>query len=249
MFMTSLKTSAEASDTTHLSIFPKIFQWVNYINIWEKVSVLKGAFNTVIIEITVIPVGTFVTGMAAFSFSKLKLKHKNFWLMVLMSGMMVPYAALLLPQYRVYMMLGWTNTLLPLIIPGLFGNISMLFFFIQYMKGLPSALIEAAKIDSAPYFVIYVKIIIPLMGPAIAAQIIFWFVGIWNDYFAPSIYLTQNNVKTLQVILAGLNSSVSSGNNWPIIMTGAIITSLPLFVIYIIFQRFFIESMAITGIK
>lgn len=249
MVMTSLKTSPEAADTLTLKLFPAVFQWQNYIEIWSRVTVFRGLLNTVLIEIAVIPIGTFVTALAAFSFAKLKLRHKTFWLLVLMSGMMVPYAALLLPQYRVYLAFNMTNTLWPLILPGFFGNVSMLFFFVQYMKGIPNALFESAKIDGAGYFNQYVRIMFPLLGPALAAQIVFWFVGIWNDYFAPSIYLSENNVMTLQVVLAKLNSSIGTGNNLPLIMTGAVISSIPLYIIYICFQRFFIESMAITGIK
>ncbi|MBQ2713087.1 MAG: carbohydrate ABC transporter permease [Clostridia bacterium] len=249
MVMTSLKTNPEAANTLQLTLFPKVFQWKNYVEVWQKVDILIGLKNTVLIEISVIPVGTFVTAMAAFSFAKLKLIGKNFFLLLLMSGMMVPYAALLLPQYRVFSSLNMIDTLWPLILPGFFGNISMMFFFVQYMRGIPSSLFEAAKIDGAGYFAQYVRIMLPLLGPALAAQIVFWFVGIWNDYFAPSVYLSVNEEMTLQVILGKLNSSIGTGNNLPLVMAGAVLSSLPLYIIYICFQRFFIESMAITGIK
>lgn len=255
MVASSLKTSYEAADTINLKILPKVPQWSNYVYAWKKVDMFTATLNTLLIEVCVIPIGTFVAAMAAFSFAKLKLRHKTFWLLLLMSGMMVPYAALLLPQYRVFTrILDWTATgdtpqkaLLPLIVPGFFGNTSMMFFFIQYMKGIPTALFESAKIDGAGYMTMFVKIMFPLIGPALGAQVVFWFVGIWNDYFAPSIYLTSPAVRTLQVSLKMFSGQ--NGGNTELIMAGSVISSIPLIVIYVCFQNLFIESMAITGIK
>jgi multiple sugar transport system permease protein len=213
------------------------------------VPLLLGVWKTVIVEITVVPVGTAVSLVAAFSFAKLKLPFKTGFLMILMSGMMVPYAALMLPQFRAFDKLGLNNTLVPLILPGLFGNTVMMFFFIQYMKGIPNALIEAAKIDGAGHMKTFVTILLPLMGPAIAVQIIFWFSGIWNDFFAPSIYLTRYDSMTLQPMLAKLNGDNSAGVNLPLIMTGAVLSSIPILILYVSFQRFFVESVAISGVK
>ena len=255
MVASSLKTSAEAAATINLRILPKVPQWSNYTHAWKRVDMFTSSLNTLLIEVTVIPIGTFVAAMAAFSFAKLKLRHKTFWLLVLMSGMMVPYAALLLPQFRVFTrILDWTATgsvpqkaLLPLIVPGFFGNTSMMFFFIQYMKGIPTALFESAKIDGAGYMTMFVRIMFPLIGPALGAQVVFWFVGIWNDYFAPSIYLTSPKVRTLQVSLKMFSGQ--NGGNAELMMAGSVISSIPLIVIYVCFQNLFIESMAITGIK
>ncbi len=250
MLMSSLKTSAEAANSLKITLFPKKFQWVNYKEVWGQINLFRSTLNTLLIEVTVIPIGTFVAALAAFSFAKLKLKHKTFWLLFLMSGMMVPYAALLLPQYRTFTtILGWTEekSLLPLIIPGFFGNTSMMFFFIQYMKGIPTALFESAKIDGSGYFRMFFSIMLPLIGAALAAQIVFWFVGIWNDFFAPSIYLKTKSVRTLQVSLKMLTNQ--NGQNTNLVMAGSVLSSIPLIVIYVCFQNFFIESMAITGIK
>jgi len=126
MVLTSFKTQPESISLT-LKLFPEKFVTAAYSELWAKVPFLSGVKNTLIIEFSVIIVGTFVSTMAAFSFAKLKLRHKNFWLLFLMSGMMVPYAALMLPQYRAFQALNMTNTLWPLILPGFFGNIYKLF--------------------------------------------------------------------------------------------------------------------------
>ncbi|MDR0832313.1 MAG: carbohydrate ABC transporter permease [Bacillales bacterium] len=250
MIFTSLKTGLEAMDTTTLKLFPEKAMWINYQDLFKAVPFLKGVGKTMLIEITVIPIGTLVSALAAFSFSKLRLPFKNFFLLLLLSGTMIPYAALMLPQFRVFYALHMYNTLWPLILPGLFGNVIMMFFFIQYLKGIPTELIEAAKIDGAGYLRIFFQIMFPLIMPAIAVQVVFWFTGIWNDFFGPSIYLTNFNTQTLQPMLAKLSSEVGGGVvGLPRIMAGAVVSSLPILVLYLFFQKYFVESIAITGLK
>lgn len=248
MLLTSFKDDYEAMSLT-LVLFPTHWIFTNYGEIWTVVPLLRGVANTLIVEVSVIAVGTFVSSMAAFSFAKLKLRHKTFWLLFLMSGMMVPYAALMMPQFRAFMALNMFDTLWPLILPGFFGNVSMMFFLIQYMRGLPNAIFEAAKIDGASYMRSFLSVMLPMIKTALAAQIIFWFIGIWNDYFAPAIYLKSYEQMTLQPMMARINSDNSGGTNLPLIMAGAVLSSIPMLAIYISCQKFFIESLAISGVK
>lgn len=227
-------------------------EWVtnNYTDLFTNANfpIIKAFFNTVIVEVSVIVVGTFVSAMAAFSFAKLKLQHKTFWLLFLMSGMMVPYAALMLPQFRAFQSMNMFDTLWPLILPGFFGNVSMIFFLVQYMRGIPNAILEAARIDGAGHFTSFVRVMFPLVKTAIAAQVIFWFIGIWNDYFAPSIYLITPDRMTLQALLGSLNPA-KNRQYLPMALAGAVLSSIPMFVIYLSCQKFFIESLAISGVK
>lgn len=248
MLLTSFKDDYEAISLT-LKLFPKNWIFTNYVKIWTVVPLMKGVGNTLLVEVSVILIGTFVSTLAAFSFAKLKLRARNFWLLFLMSGMMVPYAALMMPQFRAFMALGMFDTLWPLILPGFFGNVSMMFFLIQYMKGISNSFFEAAKIDGAGYMKQFLLIMLPMVKTAIAAQIIFWFIGIWNDYFAPAIYLKSYDTMTLQPMMARINSDNSGGTNLPLIMSGAVLSSLPMLVIYIVCQKYFIESLAISGVK
>ena len=249
MFLTSFKTTTEAwADPP--TLIPTEWLVDAYKNILSDNKFYMSVFYTLVIEVSVIVVGTFFSTLAAFSFAKIRFKHKKFLLLLMMSSMMVPYAAVMLPQYRVFQEFGLTETLWPLILPGLFGNISMMFFLITYMKGgIPDALVESAKIDGASYLTIFFKIGLPLSKPAIAAQAIFWFVGIWNDFFGPSIYLTNPKVQTLQVYLNSLLSSNASGVELPILMAGSVLASLPMIVIFFCFQNFFINSIALSGMK
>ena len=249
MFLTSFKTTTEAwADPP--TLIPTKWLIDAYQLILTDPNFYKSIFNTLIIEFSVIIVGTLVATLAAFAFAKIRFKHKKLLLLMLMSSMMVPYAALMLPQYRAFQELGMTETLWPLILPGLFGNISMMFFLITYMKeGIPDALIESAKIDGTSYIKMFFKIALPLSKPAIAAQAIFWFVGIWNDFFGPSIYLTNPEKLTLQVYLNTLLSSNASGVELPTLMAGSVLASLPMMIIFFAFQNFFINSIALSGMK
>ncbi len=249
MFLTSFK-SVNESWAAPPTMFPSKWLIDSYIDILTDQNFYLSILNTLLIEVSVITFGTFFSALGAFAFAKLKLKYKKTLLLILMSSMMVPYAAVMLPQYRAFQTLGMTDTLWPLILPGLFGNVSMMFFIITYMKaGLPDALVEAAKIDGSGYFKMFYKIALPLAKPAIAAQAIFWFVGIWNDFFGPSIYLTNPKKLTLQVYLNSLLSSNASGVELPTIMAGSVLASIPMILIFFCFQNFFINSIALSGTK
>lgn len=249
MVLSSLRTQEEYF--AHVAnMFPKNwFNFDNYNRVLTDANLLSGYKNTLIIVVAVIPCGTFFAAMAAFSFAKLKLKSKQFWLLFLLSGMMVPGAVLLMPRYIAYQTIGWIDTLLPLIIPHLFIHVGTMFFFIQYMKGIPSELFEAAKIDGCSTFRMFLQIMIPLLLPAIAAQDIFWFMGIWNDYFAPSIYLRSQDNMTLQVLMAFINTNYSGTARQTVVFAGAVLSCLPMVVVYLILQKFFIKSISIGGVK
>jgi multiple sugar transport system permease protein len=249
MLLTSFKTTTEAWASPP-TIFPAKWLTEAYSNIFADENFYKSIVNTLIIEVSVILVGTFFATLAAYSFAKIKFKHKKFWLLLLMSSMMVPYATVMLPQYRAFQSIGLTETLWPLILPGLFGNVSMMFFLITYMKeGIPDALIESAEIDGASHIKTFLLVGLPLSKPAIAAHAIFWFVGIWNDFFGPSIYLTNPEKLTLQVYLSTLLDANAAGVELPIIMAGSVLASLPMMIIFFSFQNFFINSIALSGMK
>lgn len=248
MVLTTFKPMQETVQAG-MHLFPVHWTAEAYAEVWELVPFGRGIFNTMTVEIPVILVGTFTSALGAFAFAKMRLPCSRALLLTLMSSMMVPFATLFLPQYQIWSSLNLTNNLLPLILPGLFGNISMVFFFIQFMGGIPNALLEAAKIDGCGYFKSFVHIMLPLLWPAMAAQGVFWFLGIWNDYFAPSIYLTREDVMTLQPLINRLNAT-QGGRDFPLVMTGAFLSSIPLIAVYLIFQKYFMSALSITsGIK
>ena len=249
MVLSSLRTSSEYMERVAYMFPENWFNFDNYRRVIVNENLFLGYRNTLIIVVAVIPIGTLFAAMSAFSFAKLKLRSKMFWLLFLLSGMMVPGAVLLMPRFIAYKTIGWYGTLLPLIVPHLFIHVGTMFFFIQYMKGIPSELFEAAKIDGCSTFRMFLQIMLPLLLPAIAAQDIFWFMGIWNDYFAPSIYLQNSQFETLQVMMAALNKDFMGSGAQTVVFAGAVLSCLPMVVVYLILQKFFIKSMSIGAVK
>lgn len=220
-----------------------------YKRLLELDTLFDGVKNTIIVSLSVTIIGTLTSSMAAFSFAKLKLPYKNVLFLILLSAIMVPYPAVMIPQFMMFSKIGWIDSLLPLIVPGLFGNITMIFFLRQYLSNIPDSIVEAAKIDGASYLTIFSKLIFPLIKPAVAAQFILWFMGVWNDYLAPLIYLNTPRKQTLQVVIANLNAAYAIQTDYPLIMAASVISLIPVLVVFIVFQKQIIESIAISGVK
>ncbi|WP_234988274.1 carbohydrate ABC transporter permease [Demequina sp. NBRC 110056] len=248
MVSTSLKTT-EAVYALPPEWIPDPFVWNNYVRVFEDTFVLSGIKNSLIVALSVTIVGSVFSSLAAFALAKMRLPGKNFIFIVLLSGMMVPFPTLMIPQFVMFANIGWVDTLLPLIVPVILGNVIMIFFLRQYLHNVPDGLVEAAKIDGASYLRIFWTIILPLIRPAIAAQFILWFMAVWNDYLAPIIYLNSPEKQTLQVVIANMNVQYATQRDYPLIMTASVISVLPILVVFLIFQRQIIESVALTGSK
>ncbi|MRN52260.1 carbohydrate ABC transporter permease [Paenibacillus monticola] len=248
MLSTSLKDKQDVFALPPVWI-PSPFNFGKYKEIWEAGPLLSGIKNSLIIALSVTVVGTFTSSLAAFAFAKLRFPGKNKIFLLMLSSLMIPYPAVMIPQFFIFSKLGWIDTLWPLIVPGLFGNIVMIFFLRQYLSSVPNAIIEAAKIDGSSYFRLYSSITFPLIKPAIAAQLILWFMGIWNDYLAPIIYLNSPEKQTLQLVIANFNATYAIQTDYPLIMAASIISLLPMLIIFLVFQKQIIESVAISGVK
>lgn len=229
---------------------PDPFTWNNFAEVWNKAPLLTGFMNSAIIAISVLSVGLFVSAMAAYAFSKFNFPFKETIFMCLLGTMMIPYSVVMIPQFIGFSYLNWVDTLLPLIVPGLFGHIVTIFFFKQFMQGgIPSDLIDAAKIDGASYFRTFTTVALPIVKPAIAAQAALGFMGIWNDFLGPVIYLHSTEKQTIQVIIASLQSNYISQANYPNMMAASLIALLPVVLVFFFCQRYFIESLSISGLK
>ena len=248
MVLASLKTGIEIS-TYPEQIFPQTPSLVAYTRAFKELDLLTGLKNTLTLEVFSVIFPPFISALGAFAFAKLELPCKRVLLLTLLSSMMIPYAALMLPQFQVWQSLNLVGSLYPLIVPTLFGGSLMTFFFIQYMQGVPTELFEAAKIDGAGYIKQFIEIMLPMVKPALTAQIVFSFVGTWNDYFVPSIYLNKEHVKTLQLQLLSLQQQQNNLIDMNMVMAGSVLSSIPMLVVFISCQKFFVESLAISGIK
>jgi multiple sugar transport system permease protein len=248
MLSTSLKTTQ-----TIFAIPPKLIpnpvSFKKYIDIWSEIPLLSGFKNSLTIVISVSLVGTFTSSLAAFAFSKLNFPHKSRLFLALIATMMIPYAVIMIPQFIGFSRLHLVNTLWPLIFPGFLGNISMIFFLRQYMTGIPNEMIDAGRIDGCSPFSIYWRLVMPNCGPALASQIILWFMGMWNDFLGPMIYLNSPNKLTIQALLSMLNTQYAAQMDYPLIMAGSVISITPIIIVFCIFQNFFLESLAISSVK
>lgn len=252
-FVWTVSTSLKAQN----NVFQVPPQWIpnpiefgNYIAIWQTVPLLHGFINTTIIVALVLTFGIFTSTMAAFAFAKYQFPFKEAIFLSLLGTMMIPYAVQMIPQFIGFSYLNWVDTLFPLIVPGLFGNIVIIFFLRQYLQGaIPNDLIDAAKIDGCSYFRTFWTVVLPIAKPAIAAQAALGFMGIWNDFLGPLIYLHTPENQTIQVLIASMQSQYISQSNFPIIMAASVITMLPVILVFLLCQRYFLESLAISGIK
>ena len=232
-----------------LTIIPDPVLIGKYSEVLKKGQFVTGIFNTIKVEIPVLIIGGFTSSLAAFAFAKMNFRGKNILFMALLATIMIPFAVVMIPQYVLFTKLHWTNSLAPLIIPGCFGNISMIFFLRQNLYSIPSELMDAAKIDGCNYFGIYYKIFLPLMKGALGTQLMLWFMGIWNDYLAPTIFLRSEKQWTLQVVIRSFNHYYAIQSDYALIMAASVIAMLPTLVLFFLFQRVIIESIAISGIK
>lgn len=248
MVTTALKTKADVFALPPVWI-PDPPQWDTFARIWTDTAVLSGFKNSVIVAGSVTIVGSITSSLAAFALAKMRLPFKNAIFIALLTGLMIPYPTLMIPQFVMFSKIGWVDTLLPLIIPLLFGNIVMIFFLRQYLSSVPDSMVEAAKIDGASYLQIFRRMVFPLIRPAIAAQFILWFMTIWNDYLAPILYLNTESKQTLQVVIANLNVEYATQRDYPLIMAASFLALVPLLIVFLLFQRQIIESVALTGAK
>ncbi|WP_341393069.1 carbohydrate ABC transporter permease [Arthrobacter sp. G119Y2] len=247
-FSTSLKTRDNVFALPPQWI-PDPVQWENYIRVWTAGPLLSGIQNSLIVACSVTIVGTVFSGLAAFAFAKMRMPFKNVIFLFLLAALMVPFPTLMIPQFTMFAGLGWVDTLLPLIVPFVFGNIVMIFFLRQYLNNVPDSIVEAARLDGASFLQIFIRLILPIIKPAVAAQFILWFMAVWNDYLAPIIYLNSPDIQTLQLVIASFNAQYAIQTDYPLIMAASFIALLPVLVVFLIFQRQIIESIALTGSK
>ncbi len=233
--------------TENIQLIPPVWKPENYTTVIVEEKLLRGFLNTARIFIFVLPIGLFTTSLAAFTLAKMHFRGSKVIFSLLISTMMIPFPVVMMPQYLFFSLLNMRDSYLPLIIPGCLGNISAMFFMMQFLKSLPNSLIESAKVEGASYFRIYAQIVLPLIKGAVATQAIFWFMAIWNDLLGPIIYLDSVERYPLTPLLASLNTLNNTMNALPVIMAGSVLASLPLIIIYIVFQKQIINSLAFNG--
>ena len=211
-------------------------------------SLLKGLMNTLMLTIPTMLVNLFVSGLSAFSFAKLKFPYRDKLFICIVAIMMIPTAVMTLPSFLYYDALGWSNTALPIIIPGMFGSVGMVFFLRQFITLIPDSIIEAARIDGSNIFGIYIKMIIPLSIPAFVTQIIFSFVSGYNAYQGPLLYLSSRpDLQPLQLVLSQIQGLYADDKS--LVCASCVVAMAPLIIVYIFSQKYFMENISASGLK
>ena len=228
--------------------WPKEMLWSNFVNAWNSAPFTRYALNTVVIVIANL-IGTLITAsMAAYAFSRVKWKGRGICFAVLLSTMMLPGAVTIVPQFLIWRNFGMVDSYLPLILPSFLGGGAFNIFLLrQFFLAIPNDLDEAAEIDGAGKLRVFLQIILPLSKSALIVVALFTFLGNWNDFFGPIIYLNTKEKFTLAVGLLQFQGDYAT--KWNLLMAASTIVVAPCILIYLIGQRYLIEGISLTGLK
>jgi ABC-type glycerol-3-phosphate transport system permease component len=247
MLSTSLKPQEYILSSTP-QLIPDPLSFDSYSQLAERINLGRTAFNSMFVAI----VGTIgqilVSAMAAFAFSRIQWRGRNIVFVLYLATMMIPSVVLVIPQFILIRQLGWMNTYAALIVPGLFSAFGT-FLLRQAFLQLPKDFEEAAFVDGANYFTIFWRITLPLAKPALATLAIFSFMGLWNAYLYPLFVARRDEVMTLPVALATLQGAPRALTEWNIVMAGAVVAVLPILIVYLLAQRWFVQGVVSSGIK
>ncbi|WIJ25952.1 carbohydrate ABC transporter permease [Devosia sp. RR2S18] len=234
-----------------LGLIPTDPQWSNYSEGWNALSVSFTQFfwNSGVVTVLSVIGNVLSCSFAAYAFARLEFNGKNIWFALMMMTLMIPYHVVLIPQYLTFLQLGWVNTYLPLVVPRFLATDAFfIFLMIQFFRQLPRELDEAAMIDGCSPFKIYWAIILPLSLPAMTTAAIFSFIWTWEDFLGPLVYL--NDIKDYTVPLAlRMFLSQDSVSEYGQMFAMSVLSILPIILFFVVFQRFIIRGIAMSGMK
>lgn len=225
---------------------PEVLRWSNYEEVWTRVNFLTYYLNTIKLSL-IVTIGQVVTcSLAAYSFAKMDYPGRDKIFLCYLATMMVPWHAIMIPQFIIIKNLGFYDSHWSIILMNLFSAFGV-FLLRQFMLGIPMELSEAARIDGCGELKIYSQIIMPMCKPSLATLVVFTFNFMWNDYMGPMIYLNTDKLKTIQIGLAAFRTEY--GAEYGLIMAGTVCSLLPMVLIYCVAQKYLIEGIAFSGLK
>jgi multiple sugar transport system permease protein len=246
MLSASIKTDREVFQVNPFVWIPEHPRWENYTEIWTKIPFGIFVRNTVFLTIVVTILQLLTSSFAAYSFAKLDFKYKNFLFMAYIATIAMPWQVYMVPQFIMMRSFGLNDKLLAIVCLQAFSAFGV-FLMRQFYMGIPDSLCEAARIDGMSEYKIYAKIMLPLSKPAISTLTIFTFVNTWNDYLGPLIYLKTQTKKTIQLGLKMFIGQYSS--EYGLIMAGSVLSLIPVLIVFLCLQKYFVEGVASTGVK
>jgi multiple sugar transport system permease protein len=239
MFVASLRTKTEFFRQVG-ALLPSGAHWDNYIKAWTTVPFADYFLNSVMAQLT-------TSSFAAYAFARIRFPGRDALFVAYFSTMMVPTQVTLIPLFIMMVKLRWIDSYAALIVPSLASAYGC-FLLRQFFLSIPAELEDAARIDGATHWGVYTRIMLPLSKPALAAFGLIAFLGSWNSFVWPLIVINRPSMKTLPIGLQSLQGFYGDAN-WAILMAGAVVAALPMIVIFLFAQRFFIEGITLTGLK
>jgi multiple sugar transport system permease protein len=225
---------------------PNPWVWENYPNSLQALPFGRAYFNSFYISIIVVGVSLITASMAAYAFAKISFPGREPLFLLFLATMMVPGQVTIIPLFLIMKALGWVDTHYAIIVPGALFNAFAVFLLRQFIRGIPKEMEEAATIDGCSRWRIYWQIILPLLVPAMSALGIFLFLGSWNNFFGPLIFLNSPQLFTVPLMLNQFRGQYTV--DWTLLMAGSAIAVIPVLVVYIILQRRIIEGITLTGL-
>jgi multiple sugar transport system permease protein len=245
MVTSSLKTN-NAVFTIPIQWIPEDFQWGNYVDIWRTSNMTTWIKNTLLLSVVITALQLFTGSFAAYGFSKIRFPGRDVLFLVYIGTIAVPWQAYMIPQFILFSRLNLNNTLLAIIALQAFGAFGV-FLMKQFYETIPIELSEAARVDGLTEYGIYRRIMLPLSMPALASLALLTFTFVWNDYLGPLLYLRDPDLWTIQI---GLKSFIGQYNaEHALIMTGSVLSVLPIAIVFMLGQRHFIQGIATSGMK
>nr|WP_309080859.1 carbohydrate ABC transporter permease [Zhihengliuella sp.] len=249
MLVSSLRPNDEIFRSPGLLL--KSFEIENYASGWDA---LSHPFSHFLINSAIVVLGCIIgnlvsCSMAAYAFARLDFRFKKVMFALMLMTIMLPIHVIIVPQYIMFSQIGWVNTFWPIIVPKLLATDAFfIFLMVQFIRGIPKDMDEAARIDGAGHARTFLQVILPLMVPALATTAIFTFIWTWSDFFTSLIYLTSPDKYTVPVALSAFIDSTGE-SNWGALFAMSIVTLVPVFIAFLVGQKFLIKGIATTGIK
>jgi len=248
MISTSLKTDPQVYHVPPIWI-PNPIRLRNYLEVLTRRPFGLWFINTMQYCVPSTLGALISSSLVAYSFSRIRWKGRDLLFFLCISTMMIPFQVRMIPLYIIFRQLGWVNSYKALVIPTFFGNAYFIFLLRQFFLTIPQELSDAARVDGASETGIFLRIIIPLAKPALAVVGLFQFMGAWNDYLGPLIFLNRESLFPLALGLQSMRSSFQERLVWPYLMAGSTMIVAPIILIFFFTQRTFVEGITLTGIK
>lgn len=226
---------------------PNPIEWTNFSRVFEEVPFGRFILNSFFLVAMNIIGELFAVTLVAYGFARLRFPGRSILFLLMLSTLMIPYHVTLVPRFILFTKLGWINTYLPLFVPAFTGSSFLIFLVRQYMMSIPFDLDEAAYIDGASWFNVFWRIILPLSRPALVLVVVFTFVGVWNDFLQPLIYLNDPQLFTVSLGLSFFQGTRET--NWNLLMAGSLMATIPPLLLFFFAQRQLIGGISIEGLK